>query len=71
MQVDTGEFAALRDEVAALAARLERYHREACIIRSLEDVTGYPMTTLSYERASRATRGGRHRHLRAVDGDAP
>lgn len=48
MATQAQRIAALEAQVAGLAAELERYHREACIIRSLEDVTGYPMTTASY-----------------------
>ena len=52
----------LEDRVASLAAELKRYHDEACIIRALEDVIGYPMTTASMTASSQP----RARHLRAV-----
>ena len=52
----------LEARVASLAAELERYHREACIIRSLEDVIGVPMTTASMTASAQP----RARHLHAV-----
>jgi len=66
VEVSTGEFRALRDEVAELAARLEQYHREACVIRMLEDAICHPMTTAS----RRAQERPRPRHLQAVRDDA-
>ena len=63
MQVDTGAFQALKAEVAELAARLERYHEDACIIRAIEDAIGHPMTTASRYPRQRA------RHLQAVRDD--
>ena len=54
----------LEDRVAFLAAELERYHREACVVRMIEEAIGHPMTT-STIRASYAPQQ-QPRHLRAV-----
>lgn len=70
MQVDTGEFAALRDEVAELRELLAKYHDEACVIRALEDVLDHPMTTASYRASASQGGTGRPRHLRSVGDDA-
>jgi hypothetical protein len=50
----------LEAQVADLAAKLERYHSQACMIRSLEDATRYAMTTASRQAQQQP------RHLRAV-----
>ena len=50
----------LEAQVADLAARLEKYHSQACVIRSFEDVMGYPVTTASRQAQQQP------RHLRAV-----
>jgi hypothetical protein len=47
----------LEAQVADLAAKLEHYHSQACVIRSFEDVMGYPVTT-----ASRQAQQARHLH---------
>jgi hypothetical protein len=57
----------LEDRVASLAAELERYHQEACIVRSLEDVTGYRMTTASMTASAQQ----QPRHLHAVPDPEP
>ena len=50
----------LEARVAFLAAELKRYHDEACVIVSLQDITGYPMTRAAYGAQQQP------RHLRAV-----
>jgi hypothetical protein len=58
--------AALEQQVADLAARLEQYHDAACVIRSLEDVLGGPLTAASRQAPQRPVR-----HLHAVPGPDP
>ena len=60
MAASTQRIADLEDRVADLAARLERYHAQACVIRSFEDILGYPVTTASYQVQHQP------RHLHAV-----
>jgi hypothetical protein len=64
MQIDTGQFEALRAEVAELAAKVELYHQQAITMWSFDAIywatTPYPPT--ANERRPRP------RHLRAVDG---
>ena len=60
MATSTQRIADLEDRVADLAARLERYHQQAGVIRSFEDILGYPVTTASYQAQHQP------RHLRAV-----
>lgn len=66
MNVDTGAFQALTERVEQLAERVEQLHRQAILIKSLEQISlemaGYPV--------SQPGRTGRPRHLRPVDGGA-
>jgi len=65
VNVDTGEFAALRDQVDSLAAEVAKLREQAFMLRTIEEMwlehCGYPVT-----RGART--GPRPRHLRPVDG---
>lgn len=67
MNVDTGQFAALRDEVAELEARLIEISRATaygiCVGKLIVDP--------GYRRARDSILGPQPRHLHAVDGGAP
>lgn len=65
MHVDTGEFRALRDQVAALTERLEEVARQAAVSRALREI---------FEEAPAADNGPgcirQRRHLRVIGDDA-
>ena len=67
MQVDTGQFAALREQVAGLTARVDELAESAFMLRTLEQ--------MFFERSRwsppRDSQTGRVRHLRPVDGGRP
>jgi len=73
MQVDTGEFRALRDQVDGLTARLGQLEQTAFIFKTAEDILD-----LTYHggyaqgQADILGRGRRRRprHLRPIDGGA-
>jgi hypothetical protein len=65
-RTDAQRITDLEHQVALLAAKLEQYHDQACVIRALEDVTGYPMTTASYGHGTGRRPAARLRHLQAV-----
>jgi hypothetical protein len=62
MHVDTGEFAALRDQVAELAEEVSRLRQHALILRAIEDS--------ALERAGYTPQTSRVRHLRVIGDDA-
>ena len=77
MNVDTCAFQALTAQVAELAERVNQVDKRALVIRQLSELRieragGDPRAILEAELAPRclpsASRTGRARHLRSVDG---
>jgi hypothetical protein len=68
MEVDTGQFAALTDEVARLRQEVSDLARSVSVSRVVEEILAGTAPVLDV----RAVRGKppRPRHLRAVDGGA-
>jgi hypothetical protein len=62
MATASQRIAELERQVADLAALVEQYYQQACVIRSFEDVLGAPLTTASRQQRPRP------RHLKLVGG---
>jgi hypothetical protein len=62
MAAQAQRIAELERQVADLAALVEHYYQQACVIRSFEAVLGAPLTTASRQQRPRP------RHLTVVGG---
>jgi hypothetical protein len=63
MQVDTGQFAALREQVADLAEQVDELRQHAFTLKTLNELVLEHNGLIP----SGTTRSGRSRHLRPVD----